>query len=418
LKTFVNGLVLQSNHKDTKLRFLKQVPKLHAGVQFRRYNPTRVGSILPMSPDCVSAPVQFGRRLRWWILPCFFVLFSSSAFSQEPAPSPQIADAQRLQTAKETNDRIALLALSASARQGDYVIGGGDLLGIEVFDVPELSRDVRVNESGYVAIPLIPAKIQAGGLTPFQFQDKLAELLQANGLVTNPRITVTVKEQHSEPITVIGAVKMPVTIQAVHQMNLLQVLSQAGGIADDAGSKVLITRAPRLPEANKTSADTPEAGNSANTPVTDEITITIDLNDLLDSGDSKYNVPLIGGDVVTVPRAGVVYAVGAVQHPGGFVMQSDRQSLTVLKVLSLAGGLTGTAKGGNAVILRQPPGSQQRQQVPVDVKKILALKSEDVPLRQNDILYVPDSTGKHALRRSAEVALAIATGAAIIRVTQ
>lgn len=298
------------------------------------------------------------------------------------------------------------------------MIGGGDLLGIEVFDVPELSRDVRVNESGYVAIPLIPAKIQAGGLTPFQFQDKLAELLQANGLVTNPRITVTVKEQHSEPITVIGAVKMPVTIQAVHQMNLLQVLSQAGGIADDAGSKVLITRAPRLPEANKTSADTPEAGNSANTPVTDEITITIDLNDLLDSGDSKYNVPLIGGDVVTVPRAGVVYAVGAVQHPGGFVMQSDRQSLTVLKVLSLAGGLTGTAKGGNAVILRQPPGSQQRQQVPVDVKKILALKSEDVPLRQNDILYVPDSTGKHALRRSAEVALAIATGAAIIRVTQ
>jgi polysaccharide export outer membrane protein len=149
-----------------------------------------------------------------------------------------------------------------------------------------------------------------------------------------------------------------------------------------------------------------------------ENTITIDINDLLDSGNSKYNIPLLGGDVVTVPRAGVVYAVGAVQHPGGFVMQSDRQQLTVLKILSLAGGLSTTAKPGSAVILRQPFGSQQRQQLPVDVKKILALKSEDISLRQNDILYVPDSTGKHALRRSAEVAIAIATGVAIVRVSQ
>lgn len=99
-------------------------------------------------------------------------------------------------------------------------------------------------------------------------------------------------------------------------------------------------------------------------------------------------------------------------------MQSDRQQLTVLKVLSLAGGLGPTAKPGNAMILRQPAGNQKREEVPVDVKKILSLKSEDVPLRQNDILYVPDSTGKHALRRSAEVAIAIATGAAIIRVAQ
>jgi polysaccharide biosynthesis/export protein len=368
-----------------------------------------------MNSDCFGVRVWFGRRHRWWILPCFFLLFSTCAFSQKQAPSVPLADAQRLQTAKEANDRIALLALSASAKQGEYVIGGGDLLGIEVFDVPELSRDVRVSESGFVAIPLIPVKVQAGGLTPFQFQDKLAELLQVNGLVTNPRITVTVKEQHSEPITVIGAVKAPVTIQAVHQMNLLQVLSQAGGIADDAGSKVLITRAPRPPVA---SAEVPEAGDSATTPAPSEVTITIDLNDLLDSGDSKYNVPLVGGDVVTVPRAGVVYAVGAVQHPGGFVMQSDRHALTVLKVLSLAGGLSTTAKGGNAVILRQPPGGQQREQLPVDLKKILALKTEDVSLRQNDILYVPDSTGKHALRRSAEIAIAIATGVAIIRVAQ
>lgn len=375
-----------------------------------------------MRPDSAGVPGQFGRRLRKCGLVYVFLLFSGVAFSQKPVVPAQISDSQKVETAREANDRIAQLALAGLTQQGDYVIGSGDLLGIEVFDVPELSRDVRVNESGFVALPLIPVKVQAGGLTPFQFQDKLVELLQVNGLVTHPQVTVTVKEQHSEPITVIGAVKAPLTIQAVHQMNLLQVLSQAGGISDDAGSKVLITRKPRLPEPERTPGAPPAEDvaktPSANTPASAENTITIDLNDLLDSGDSKYNIPLLGGDVVTVPRAGVVYAVGAVLHPGGFVMQSDRQQLTVLKVLSLAGGLATTAKPGSAVILRQPPGSSQRQQLPVDVKKILALKSEDISLRQNDILYVPDSTGKHALRRSAEVAIAIATGVAIVRVAQ
>lgn len=331
-----------------------------------------------------------------------------------------------MQTARQTNERIAELALEEASKQGDYVIGGGDLLGIEVFDVPELSREVRVNESGFVSIPLVPVKVQAAGLTAFQLQDKLAELLQSNGLVTHPQITVTVKEQHSEPITVIGAVKTPLTLQAVHQMTLLQVLSQAGGITDDAGSKVLITRVRRLPDPGG-----PDSGHPTNNPSASEQTansqavsegteskdsISIDLNDLLDSGDPKYNIALYGGDVVTVPHSGVIYAVGAVQRPGGFAMETDRQQLTVLKVVSLAGGLTPTAKPGSAVILRQPPGSAQRRQLPVDVRKILSLKSEDLTLQRNDILYVPDSTGKHALRRSAEIAIAIATGAAIIRV--
>ena len=126
----------------------------------------------------------------------------------------------------------------------------------------------------------------------------------------------------------------------------------------------------------------------------------------------------------TIPRAAGV--AEAILHAVDFQFSEEAflaylgayQQLTVLKVLSLAGGLTSTAKPGNAVILRQPSPSQQRQQVAVDVKKILALKGEDISLRQNDILYVPDSTGKHALRRSAEIAIAIATGVAIVRVSQ
>ena len=392
-----------------------------------------------------------GRRSRAssrWAILCFFSLAPGAAFSQKAPDQGQVTDLQKMESARQTNERIAELALAETAKQGDYVIGGGDLLGIEVFDVPELSREVRVNESGFVSIPLVPVKVQAAGLTAFQLQDKLAELLQSNGLVTHPQITVTVKEQHSEPITVIGAVRTPLTLQAVHQMTLLQVLSQAGGITDDAGSKVLITRARRLPDPATPDPGTPDpaspdpgslSNNPANKPANspaasdpaansqavsqgagseskDSISISIDLNDLLDSGDPKFNIPLYGGDVVTVPHSGVIYAVGAVQRPGGFAMETDRQQLTVLKIVSLAGGLSPTAKPSKAVILRQPPGSVQRLQVPVDVKKIITLKSDDLELQRNDILYVPDSTGKHALRRSAEIAIAIATGAAIIRV--
>jgi len=341
---------------------------------------------------------------------CFYLLLAPVCFSQTPADGGKTAgNLEKLETAKETNDRITQLAQTAAIEQGDYAIGSGDLLNIEVFDVPELSRDVRVNESGFVSLPLVPVKIHAAGLTSFQFQDKVAELLQTNGLVSNPQVTVSIKERHSEPITLIGAVKTPLVVQAVRQMTLLEVLSQAGGIADDAGSQIIITRAAR-PEAL--------VAPSANDPPPPPTTISIDLNNLLDSGDSKYNIPLMGGDVIRVPRAGVVYAVGAVQHPGGFVMQSDRQQMTVLKLVSLSGGLAPSAKAHNAVILRQDKNTGGRQQVPVDVNKILTLKSEDVALNQSDILFVPDSTGKRAWRRTGEIAITLATGVSLIRLAQ
>jgi polysaccharide export outer membrane protein len=190
-------------------------------------------------------------------------------------------------------------------------------------------------------------------------------------------------------------------------MKLLEALSRAGGIAEDAGNQILVTRTSQVPEA-KSGAETAEGSASA---------ITIDLNDLLDSGDPKFNIPLIGGDVISVPRAGVVYAVGAVERPGGFVMQSDRERMTVLKVLSLSGGLSPTAKPNEAVILRSGDGVE-RKEVAVDLKKILALKAEDVSLDKGDILFVPDSTGKRAWRRTGEIALSMLTGVTIIRASR
>jgi len=311
-----------------------------------------------------------------------------------------------MDTKADVNDRIAQLALAASVKQGDYVLGSGDLLGVEVFDVPELSRDVRVNETGFVSLPLIPVKVHAAGLTTFQLQDKIAELLQSNGLVTTPQVSVTVKEQHSQPITVIGAVKNPMVIQAIRQTTLLQVLSEAGGVSDDAGSTVIVTRTPPGP----TDGEAPDAPKSS----AETQTFTISLTDLLDSGNSTFNLPVLGGDVVSVPRAGIIYVVGAVNHPGGFVTVNDRDRMTTLKILSLAGGTTGSAKPNEAVILRKNSETGKRDEMPVDLNKVMKLKTEDVMLQSSDILFIPDSSGKKALHRAGDVALSLTTGIAIV----
>lgn len=320
----------------------------------------------------------------------------------ESAPKPMSV------VASETNDRIAQLALASDVKQGDYLIGGGDLLGIEVFDVPELSREVRVNETGYISLPLMPSKVRAAGLTPFQLQDKLAELLQSNGLVSTPQVTVSLKEQHSQPITVIGAVKNPMVIQALRNTTLLQALSQAGGISVEAGSTIIVTRAAPDPSQSKVSADA--------SPPSGPQTFTINLADVLESGDARFNIPLLGGDVVSVPRAGIIYVVGAVNHPGGFMLENDLDRMTMLKMLSLAGGATNTAKMSKAVILRKNPNTGQRDQVPVDLSKIMHMKTQDVQLQANDILFVPDSAGLRALHRAGDVGIAITQGVGIVAV--
>lgn len=333
-----------------------------------------------------------------------FVLCCSLTLSLLLGGTPPAFPQQKLETPEDTNARIRQLSAAAQVKQGDYVIGSGDMVRIDVFDVPELSREVRVGESGYISLPLIPVKVRAAGLTAFQLEEKLVELLQTNGLVSHPQVSVSLKEQHSQPITVIGAVSRPLVYQAVRQTTLLEVLSQAGGIASDAGSMVIVTRAGREGGANasESAAAAPQA-------------IVINLNDLLDSGDAKFNIPLVGGDVVSVPRGGVVYVVGAVDRPGGFVLQSDRDQMTALKVLALAGGFKGTAKPHQAVILRRNPQTGQRQELGVDLSKVLARKSEDVRLFPSDILFVPDSSGRKALRRVGEAAVGLASGVALFR---
>jgi polysaccharide export outer membrane protein len=364
-----------------------------------------------------------------------------------------------LETPQQTNDRIRALSSTARMAPHDYVIGNGDVIGVEIFDVKELSRDVRVSQTGSIGLPLVPVRLHVAGLTEIQAEQKISEVLEANGLVSHPQVSVSVKERKSKPITVVGAVSHAMVYQADHPVTILEVLAEAGGIANDAGDTVIVARPMQVqpsdpsdppsigPEdsdlsaASKESAQTDATPNAsagtkplfpgpaaaspqnaaATAPALNEPprignTITINLSELMESGDASNNIILQAGDIVTVPHAGIVYVLGAVTRPGGFVLANDRAHMTTLKILALAGGLNRTAKTDKAVILRRDAQGQQHE-VAVDLKKVMERSAEDLQLQPSDILYVPNSAAKQAMYRAVEFGLALATASALYRVT-
>jgi protein involved in polysaccharide export with SLBB domain len=294
-------------------------------------------------------------------------------------------------------------------------------------------------------------------------------VLDAQGLVSHPQVSISVKERKSKPITVVGAVPRPMVYQAGRPVTLLEVLAEAGGVANDAGDTVIVRRPsqesstdsseppPIGPEGPgpattpKESAQTGAApvesasnlGSSSNsstapktvfpgpasTVSTDALanppapneppplsnTFTINLNELIESGDATNNIILQAGDIVTVPHAGIIYALGAVGRPGGFVLANDRAPMTTLKLLSLAGGLNRTAKKDHAVIIRKD-GQGQQHEVAVDLGKVMEFKAEDIQLQPSDILFVPNSAAKQAILRTMELAIAVGIGVALYRI--
>ncbi len=326
-----------------------------------------------------------------------------------------------VETPQQTNDHIRALSSTARASPHDYVIGNGDVIDIDVFDVKELSREVRVSQTGSIGIPLVPVRLHVGGLTEVQTEQKIAEVLEANGLVSHPQVSVSVKERKSKPITVVGAVQHAMVYQADRPVTILEVLAEAGGIANDAGDTVIVTRPSEEPSVD--SSDLPSIGPedpaAATTPLDEppplSNTITINLNELVESGSASNNIVLRAGDIVTVPHAGIAYILGAVVKPGGYVMANDRSQMSTLRLLALSGGLSRTAKKDRAVIIRKDSQGQQHE-VAVDLKKVLERTTEDVSLQASDILYVPDSASKQAMYRALEFGLALGAGVALYRI--
>jgi polysaccharide export outer membrane protein len=317
------------------------------------------------------------------------------------------------ETTQQTNERIQEFASLRTPPSGDVPLGAGDLIHVEVFDVPELSRDVRISISGEIGFPLIHERVRAAGLTPFQLEDKIQGLLIQNGLVSHPQVSVFVKDQVSQPITMIGAVAHPMTYQALRPTTLLELLANAGGITDTAGTVILINRPTLQKEAVKPTSDTTNGSS-----VFEGQTITVRLQDLLSAGNTAFNIFVYGGDVVNVPPAGMVYVLGrGITQPGGYILQSRGEQVTVLKAVALARGLASFSKPDHSVIYRVNPKTGQREAIPVHIKQIEKNKSEDVALKSNDVLYVPDNLGLKVAAAATQAAISIGTGILVYRTT-
>jgi polysaccharide biosynthesis/export protein len=267
------------------------------------------------------------------------------------------------------------------------LIGAGDLLEMSVFDTPELSGKLRVSNTGDILLPLV-GSLHVQGLKAEEAQNLIREKFMSGAFLKDPQVTVFIAEYATQGVAVVGEVKNPGVYPAFGSHHLLDYISVAQGLTPLAGTTITITHAGKPDEPQRvkmTAGATPKPEN---------------------------NPEILPGDTIFVERTGIIYVVGDVAHPGGFPMDHDGQ-LSILQAIALAQGTNPTAAKGSAKLIRTTP--QGRQEIPVNLKKVLSSKETDLAMKDNDILFVPSSAAKSALK-DFEAALPAATSASIYRI--
>jgi polysaccharide export outer membrane protein len=247
-------------------------------------------------------------------------------------------------------------------------LGPDDLISMQVYDSPELTRTLRISSDGMLRVPLLTKPLKATGLLPEELEDRLAAELKAEGILVRPIVTVSVAEYRSRPISVVGAVHHPLTFQAVGPVTLIDAITRADGLSETAGSEILINRA---------AADGGQA-----------LVQRVPVKALLSGLDETLNIRLVGGEEIRVPEGGRIFVVGNVHKPGAIPVH-DLSESTVLRAISQSEGLMPYA-AKEAYILRHDDTAHSNE-IPVPLEKIMERKAPDVPLMANDVLYVPDN---------------------------
>ena len=289
---------------------------------------------------------------------------------------------------------------AAGQKTGGYQLGPDDQIVIRASSVPDINeKPIRLDGNGNINMPMI-GRVHAAGLTTEELQAELTKRLKV--YLEDPDVVVNLVEMHTEPVSVIGAVETP-GVQQIHGGKpLVEVLSAAGGPGQGAGPTVKITRSleyGRIPLPN--AADDPTGKFSI---------AEVNLNSLINAKSPEANILVRPFDIISVSKADAlfVFVVGEVTKAGP-VPLNDAQSMPLLEALSMSGGLLHTAKARDARILRPIMGGPRRADLPVDVKKILEGRANDIPLLPGDILLVPSNTPRSAGIRGLEAALQMGT---------
>jgi polysaccharide export outer membrane protein len=317
------------------------------------------------------------------------------------APATQTSQPPAIQTPPPT------VVPSPAAEQGprgdapvrtSYALGPDDQLIIRVADVPDITdKPQRIDPNGDLRLPLV-GKVHAAGMTVEALERELTERLKV--YLQEPDVSIQLTEFRSQPVSVIGAVGTSGVRQLEGRKSLIEIISLAGGLTADAGPVLRITRrldvgTIPLPEA---SVDTANGFSS----------VEIRVKPLLDGLTPEKNITVQPYDVISVPKADVVYVVGEVTKPG-MVQLNAGQSVSILEALASAGGVLRTSDPKKARVLRREPGQDARVDLSVDVQKITQGTAADIRLTAGDILVIPDNTGRRVAVRAIEAAIQMGT---------
>src|SRR3984893_11527901 len=281
-----------------------------------------------------------------------------------------------------------------------YLLGPEDELQISGPELDEVgNKTARVDGEGDIQVPLV-GRVHVAGLTVQQDEPEINKHLST--YIRHPQVAVDVKDLRSQPASILGAVNAPGVHQVAGHKTLLEMISSAGGIRQDAGFSIRITR-------NIEWGCIPLPGSTVDPSGRFSIA-QVNLHDIMDAKAPEQNIQIYPQDVVSVPKAELIYVTGAVKKSGGFIL-GEHQSMSVVQAIALAEGFTQAPDKKHARIVRL--NADQRLEIPVDLQGIMQGKSKDVAMQGNDILFIPDSTGKRVALRIMEAAISTGTGLAI-----
>jgi polysaccharide export outer membrane protein len=279
----------------------------------------------------------------------------------------------------------------------NYVLRSGDQILIRAAEMEEISeRPFRIDGDGFVNLPVL-GRVKAGGITVERMEAQLVDLLRK--YVRQPQATVTVVQFSSEPVFFVGAFKSPGIYPLEGRKTLVEMMSAIGGLQPTASRRIKLSRQKQYGEIPLPSATHSPDGNGSS--------IEINMASLRDSLNPAEDLVLQPFDVISVERAEMVYVTGEVSRVGAFELQ-ERDSISVIQALTLAGGIGHDADPKTAWILRPVMNTARRAEIPLNLQRILKGQDTDRPLLPNDVLYVPKQSAiKRGLGRSALVVLPV-----------
>lgn len=356
------------------------------------------------NPDTAVAPTRLASLTATMLLLLSVFGFGGNGTAASPFQSQQTGTPQggSPPPAPPANQKAAKPGARGSSsvlvlRDEDYRIGPNDVLDIQIESWPEMTRSFRVTAAGTFLMPYL-GRVTAAQKTPEELAQFIADGLRGDYL-RDPKVTVSVKEYNSRSFFIQGSVRAPGVYQIEGRPSLLELITLAGGMADNHGSRAYIIRkiknsAKEIGEhaASSTSDAGAAAGGEQKQPADQspryEMSST-NVNSLL-KGRFDQDVFIEAGDIINIPATDMFFVSGEVKAPGSFPL---KEGTTLRQAVSLAQGTVFKSAADKTIIFRENANGE-REAIKVELSAVMSGKKPDVPIMANDIIMVPSSRFK------------------------